>query len=182
MVKTIDFYIRSYTKNKTNWPIHSSVTAYNCLSFSLLAYIASLCWFWSWILTDLNCACAPGGPRLPRCSDLNCRLGWKVLTDSCQAPRWRDLKLLGLIGVSGMVPEMVTGTFGTGGLFLAFSSGVCGKGRRPKDEYFPRVAVRCVSWGCCSVLCCWTLLLCCCPWSNLKPLKFGNSLQACLSQ
>lgn len=162
---------------------YSSVTAYNWRSLSPLAYIPSpATWGCSWILTDRNCAAWPlpvVGAQL-RCNDRNWLPGWKLLTDSCHAPLWSDLKLAGFKAGSGMVPEIVGGTLGMGGLFLAFSSGVWGNGRRPKDEYLPSVAVR---WTSCPWAggCCWSFD-CCCDWSNLKLLKFGKSLQACLSQ
>ncbi|KAJ8956714.1 hypothetical protein NQ318_014069 [Aromia moschata] len=105
-------------KPKIKTQTYNSVTAYSCRSLSLLAYIASLC-VWSWILADLNCEC-DGCDEIPLCRDLNCTLGWKVLTLSCHAPLCSDLKLAGLRGVS----MLVVGTLGTGGCLRAFSSGV----------------------------------------------------------
>jgi hypothetical protein len=79
----------------------------------------------------------------PLCSDRNCTPGWKVVVVlSCHAPLCSDRKLAGLRGVS-TVCEMVAGTFGTAGCFLAFSSGVCGSGRRPSELNFWMLAVRC---------------------------------------
>lgn len=68
----------------------------------------------------------------------------RIYPFKCQRkyPNSTHLKLAGFKAGSGMVPEIVGGTLGMGGLFLAFSSGVWGNGRRPKDEYLPSVAVR----------------------------------------
>lgn len=145
--------------------IYNSVTAYNCRSLSLFEYNPSLA-IWSWIFADLNCVCVNWALTL-RCNDLNWTFGWNVVRLSCQAPRWSDLKFAGFKGVSTHC-EIVVGTFGTAGCFLFFSSGSWGNGLRPNELYFWMLAVRC----------CWSSVgFCCCcwRWSNLKPLKLGNS-------
>lgn len=144
------------------------MTAYNWRSLSLLAYIVSLC-AWSWILANLNCVCDGGLVEAPRCSDRNCIPDWNELV-SCQAPLCNDRKLATFRGVSTCW-EIVVGTFGTGGCLRAFSSGVCGRGRRPNELNFWIFAVRWFSPNCVADF-----------WfgSNLKPLKFGKSLQAAL--